>query len=141
MNFKNIFDNYKNIAVVGMSKSIEKAAHTVPGYMKKQGYNIVPVNPNAEIIMKMKVYPNLLEIEEQIDMINVFRPSYDCLEVVEQAIERKNKRGDVKVIWLQLGILSNDAKMMAEENGIEFVQDRCIYVEHKQYLKDKLSDN
>ncbi len=140
MNLNKIFDNYKNIAVVGMSKSIEKAAHTVPGYMKKRGYNIVPVNPNSEIIMKMKSYPNLLSVEEEIDMVNIFRPSYDCLEVVEQAIERKNKRGDIKLIWLQLGIINNDAKMMAEENGIEFIQDKCIYVEHKQYLKDKLDN-
>jgi uncharacterized protein len=141
MNLNKIFENYKNIAVVGMSKSIEKPAHTVPGYMKKQGYNIIPVNPNAVTIMKLKVYPDLLSVEEEIQMVNVFRPAYDCLEVVEQAIERKHNRGDVKLIWLQLGIINNDAKMMAEENGIEFIQDKCIYIEHKQYLSNKSSNS
>lgn len=131
MNFKKIFQETKSIAVVGMSKDISKAAHTVPGYMKKQGYKIIPVNPFAETIMKEKCYPDLLSIEEEIDMVNVFRPSQDCLAVVEEAVERKKQRGDIKTIWLQLGILNNEAKMLAEEYDIEFIQDKCIYVEHK----------
>lgn len=135
MEFKEIFEKYKNIAVVGMSKHLEKPAFTVPGYMKKQGYNLYPVNPTAETIMKLKCYPNLLEVEGEIDIVNVFRPGQDCLEIVEQAIERKNTKGDVKVIWLQLGIINNDAKMIAEENDIFFIQDTCIYVEHRDYLK------
>ncbi|MFY8160454.1 MAG: CoA-binding protein [Candidatus Kapaibacteriota bacterium] len=135
MNMKEIFDNYKNITVVGMSRHLDKAAFTVPGYMKKQGYNIIPVNPNAETIMKLKVYPNLMDIEETIDMVNVFRPGYECLEVVEEAIARHRQKGDVKLIWLQLGIINNDAQMLAEENGIQFIQDKCIYVEHREYLK------
>lgn len=135
MEFKEIFEKYKNIAVVGMSKHLEKPAFTVPGYMKKQGYNLYPVNPTAETIMKLKCYPNLLEVDGEIDIVNVFRPGQDCLEIVEQAIERKNTIGDVKVIWLQLGIINNDAKMIAEENDIFFIQDTCIYVEHRDYLK------
>lgn len=135
MEFKEIFEKYKNIAVVGMSKHLEKPAFTVPGYMKKQGYNIYPVNPNAETIMKLKCYPNLMAVEGEIDIVNVFRPGQDCLDIVEQAIERKNTKGDVKVIWLQLGIINNDAKMIAEENDIFFIQDTCIYVEHREYLK------
>lgn len=130
-NMKEIFDTCKNIAVVGFSKDISKAAHTVPGYMKKQGYNIFPINPSADTIMGLKCYKTLSEVPEKIDMVNVFRPSQDCLEIVEEAVSRHNLNGDIKLIWLQLGIVNNDAKMIAEENGIEFIQDACIYVEHK----------
>jgi hypothetical protein len=131
MEMKEFFDSIKNIAVVGMSKDISKAAHTVPMYMKKQGYNILPINPTVEVINKMKVYPDIHSVEEDIDLLNVFRPSQDCLDIVEQAVARKKLRGDIKYIWLQLGIINNDAKMLAEENGIIFYQDLCIYVEHK----------
>lgn len=132
-----IFDRYKKIAVVGMSKSVDKAAHAVPAYMAKQGFTIYPVNPTTDEILKLKTYPNLLEVEGEIDIVNIFRPSQDCLQVVEEAVERKNKKGDIKVIWLQLGIVNNDAKMLAEEYGIVFVQDKCIYVEHKNWLQTK----
>ncbi len=128
---KEIFENYKNIAVVGFSRDLSKAAHTVPGYMKKQGYILYPVNPNAETIMGLKCYKSLSEIPEKIDMVNIFRPAQDCLDLVEEAVSRHNLNGDIKMIWLQLGIINNEAKMIAEENGIEFIQDKCIYVEHK----------
>lgn len=131
MNMKEIFDNCKTIAVVGMSRDLNKAAHTVPGYMKKKGYTLYPVNPFTERIMGLEVYKSLMDIPEQIDMVNVFRPAQDCLEIVEEAVKRKKEKGDIKLIWLQLGIINNDAKMLAEENGIEFIQDKCIYVEHK----------
>ena len=131
MNLKEIFQNHKNIAVYGMSSNFEKPAFTVPGYMIKQGYNIIPINPTADTILKRKVYRKLADIPEQIDMLNVFRPSDEALEVVKEAVERKKDKGDIKLIWLQLGIKNDEAKKLAEDNGIEFIQDKCIYVEHK----------
>ena len=129
---KEIFENYNNIAVVGMSRHLEKPSFTVPSYMKKQGFKIIPVNPTTESIMKLTSYPDLKSVPDFVEIVLVFRPSSDVLEIVRQAIERKNEKGDVKVIWLQLGIINDKAKKLASENGLEFVQDKCIYVVHKE---------
>lgn len=134
MNHTEIFENCKNIAVVGMSRFLDKAAHTVPAYMKKQGFDIFPVNPDAETILKLKCYSRLGDVPDPIDMVNVFRPSEQALEVVKEAVERKRARGDIKVIWLQLGIINDEAKALAEAEGIFFIQDKCIYVEHRAFL-------
>lgn len=128
---KELFENYNNIAVVGMSRHLEKPSFTVPSYMKKQGYKIIPVNPTTDSIMKLTSYPDLKSIPDFVEIVLVFRPSSDAVEIVKQAIERKNEKGDVKVIWLQLGIINEEAKELAIQNGFEFIQDKCIYVEHK----------
>lgn len=132
MEMNEIFDNMKNIAVYGMSANIAKAAHTVPGYMLKRGYNIIPINPTAEVIMKQKVYKNIMDIPEEIDMLNIFRPEEEALSIVQEAVERKKAKGDIKLIWLQLGLRNAEAKKLAEENGIEYIEDKCLYIEHKK---------
>lgn len=132
MDYSEIFESYKNIAVVGMSRHLSKPSFTVPSYMKKQGFNIIPVNPHADSIMKLKSYPNLMAIPERIDIVNVFRPSDEALEVVKEAIERRKAKGDVEMIWLQLGIVNEEAKQLALENDIEFIQDVCMYVAHNE---------
>jgi predicted CoA-binding protein len=128
---KELFESYNNIAVVGMSRHLEKPSFTVPSYMKKQGYKVIPVNPTIDSIMKLPSYPDLKSVPDFVEIVLVFRPSNDALEIVKHAIERKNEKGDVKVIWLQLGIINDEAKELAIQNGIEFIQDKCIYVEHK----------
>lgn len=133
MEMNEIFEKYKNIAVYGMSTNISKPAHTVPGYMIKQGYNVFPIHPAAERIAKQKAYKSIMDIPEKIDILNVFRPSEECLDVVKEAVERKKINGDIKLIWLQLGIINDEAKKLAEDNGIDFIQDKCIYVEHKNH--------
>jgi predicted CoA-binding protein len=130
MNISEIFDNYKNIAVYGMSVNPEKAAHTVPLFLLKQGYNIIPVNPKYDSISGQKAYKNLLEIPDKIDILNVFRPADEALDIVEQAIERRKRKGDINLIWLQLGIANDEAQEIAIKNGFEFIQDKCIYVEY-----------
>lgn len=136
MEMKEIFANYKNIAVYGMSSDLTKAAHNVPGYMLKKGYNVIPINPTAETIMKQKVYKNIMDIPDSIDILNIFRPQEEALEIVKEAVERKNAKGDIKLIWLQLGLQNAEAKKLAEENGIEYIENKCIYVEHKKVLED-----
>lgn len=136
MEMKEIFSNYKNIAVYGMSTNLEKAAHGVPGYMLKKGYNVIPINPTAETIMKQKVYKNIMDIPDNIDILNIFRPQEEALEIVKEAVERKNAKGDIKLIWLQLGLQNAEAKKLAEENGIEYIENKCIYVEHKKVLEN-----
>lgn len=132
MDFEKIFDEYKNIAVYGMSSNSSKAAHTVPLYIKKQGYNVIPVNPKYDEIAGIKAYSELSGIPERIDVLNVFRPSEEAVEIVEQAIKRNKEKGDIKLIWFQLGIANEEAKNLAEEHGFEYIEDRCIYVEHNK---------
>ena len=117
----------KNIAVVGMSKNPEKAAHYVPKYLAEQGYNIIPVNPTTGEILEKKCYPNLLEIPVQIDIVDVFRPSDQVRPVIEEAIKMKPK-----VIWLQEGIHDPEAESMAKKAGIDVVFNRCMLAEHQR---------
>ena len=134
MNFKEIFENNKNIAVVGMSSNSFKAAHTVPMFMLNMGYNVIPVNPMATEIKGMKCFKDLSEIPENIDIVNVFRPSEDAENVVIEAIERHKNKGDVKIIWVQEGIYTKNGKNLAEENGIIYIEDVCMYKAYTNYM-------
>lgn len=119
-----------------MSTSLNKAAHGVPGYMLKQGYNIIPIHPTAEKIMKQKAYTNIMDIPDNIDILNIFRPADEAEGIVKEAIERKKAKGDIRLIWLQLGLKNEKAKKLAEENGIQYIEDKCIYIEHKKVLEN-----
>lgn len=117
----------RNVAVVGMSKNEEKAANYVPRYLMQQGYNIVPVNPTAESILERKCYRSLDDVQEQVDIVDVFRPSDQVLPVVQEAIKKRPK-----VIWLQEGIHNEEAERLAEEAGIKVVYNRCMLAEHQR---------
>jgi predicted CoA-binding protein len=134
---REILTKYRNITVVGMSKNPEKPAHSVPAYLASQGYNIIPLNPSAERILDRRSYPSLKEIEENVDVVQVFRPSDQVVDIVKEAIARKRERGDVKVIWLQEGIEKEEARRLAEREGITFVQNRCMYKELKRLLQER----
>lgn len=118
--------NFKNIAVVGMSRDPVKAAHFVPKYMIERGYNIIPVNPSANEILGKRTYAKVSDIKSQVDMIDVFRPSEDVHSVVEDSV----KKPGVKVIWLQEGIHNAEAEKIALDNKINVVFNRCIMAEH-----------
>ena len=117
----------KNIAVVGMSKNPEKAAHFVPKYLADRGYNIIPVNPTTNEIMGKKCYHKISEVNESIDIVNVFRPSDQVMPVVEEAIKK-----NPKVIWLQEGIHNQEAEELVRNVGIEVVFNRCMLAEHER---------
>ncbi len=121
------FYSLKNIAVVGMSKYPEKAAHYVPKYLADKGYNIIPVNPTADEIMGKKCYHEINEVNESIDIVDVFRPSDQVFPVVEAAIKKKPK-----LIWLQEGIHNQEAEELARNAGIEVVFNRCMLAEHER---------
>jgi predicted CoA-binding protein len=112
------------IAVVGASRDPSKSAHSVPRQILRHGWRIIPVNPFTDEIFGLKTVPTLADIDEPIDLVNIFRPSHDALEVVRQAIEIK-----APAVWLQTGIVSREARRLAEEAGIDYVEDRCIAVE------------
>jgi uncharacterized protein len=117
----------KNIAVIGMSKNQEKAAHYVPKYLAEHGYNITPVNPTTEEILDKKCYPTVDKIEAPIDIVDVFRPSDQVLPVVQEAIKIKPK-----VIWLQEGIHNAEAEELARKEGIKVIFNRCMLAEHQR---------
>ncbi len=123
---KQIF-SLKNVAVIGMSKNQEKAAHYVPKYLSQNGYNIMPVNPTADEILDKKCYPSVEDIPEPIDIVDVFRPSDQVLPVVQEAIKKKPK-----VIWLQEGIHNAEAEELARKEGIKVVFNRCMLAEHQR---------
>jgi len=129
---RDIFTKYHTIAVYGMSKNPAKAAHSVPAFLLSKGYTIIPVNPSADMILNRRSYRNLKEVEEQIDIMEVFRPSEEALSIVQEAVERKKEKGDIAVIWLQEGIKNEEAKMLAEQNGIIFIQDHCMFKEYNR---------
>ena len=117
----------KKVAVVGMSKNEEKAANYVPKYLISQGYEILPVNPTAQTIMDRPCHSSLLDIKEQIDIVDVFRPSDQVISVVQEAIKIKPK-----VIWLQEGIHNFEAENLARNAGIKVVFNRCMLAEHQR---------
>ena len=123
---KQIF-SLKNVAVIGMSRHPEKAAHFVPKYLSEQGFNILPVNPMSSEILNKKCYSSVTEINEPIDIVDVFRPSDQVLPVVKEAIKMKPK-----VIWLQEGIHNQEAEELARKEGIKVVFNRCMLAEHQR---------
>jgi len=118
--------NADTIAVVGCSSTPGKAAHGVPKYMQEHGYRIVPVNPTTDEVLGERAYDSLTEIEEEVDIVDVFRPSEEVSGIVDEVLDRD----DVDSVWLQLNIRDDDAGERVEESGRRFVQDKCLKVEH-----------
>lgn len=121
----NVLNQNKSIAVVGMSSNPAKPSHYVPQTMLKNGYEIIPVNPNIEKISGLRSYKTLLDLPIVPDIVNIFRPSQDVPQIVDDAI----KIG-AKVIWMQLGIVNNEAANKAREAGLVVVMNKCIKVEY-----------
>ncbi len=118
------------IAVVGCSSTPSKAAHRIPKYMLDHGYDIVPVNPNADEIFGREAYDTLSDVPPGIDIVDVFRPSAEVAGIVDEALGRE----DAGVVWTQLGIRDDAAADRAESAGKRVVQDRCLKVEHQRLL-------
>ncbi|WP_431920411.1 CoA-binding protein [Micromonospora wenchangensis] len=112
------------IAVVGASRDPGKAAHRVPAQMQRYGWRIIPVNPTVDELFGERVYPSLADIPHPVDLVNVFRPARDAVEVVRQAAAI-----GAPAVWLQLGIVSAEARRIAGAAGMDYVEDRCLIVE------------
>jgi uncharacterized protein len=122
-----ILQNAKTIAVVGLSSNPLRASHGVSAYMQAQGYRIIPVNPQEEFVLGEKSYPSLLEVPERVDIVNIFRRSEFVPEVVEQAIQKK-----AAMVWMQEGVVHEQAAEKARQAGLFVVQDLCILQEHRK---------
>jgi len=129
---KEILKNSKNIAVIGASNNIIKSAHRIPKYLQEMEYNIIPVNPNSNEVLGVKTYKSIADIPKDIklDIVNIFRPSKDIDSLMPDIIKRFKEVNDIKLIWLQEGIQSSEAKKIAHENGVHFIQSICIYKVH-----------
>jgi predicted CoA-binding protein len=125
----------KNIAVVGLSKKDGRPAHDIPLMLPQWGYHVVGVNPSAAPnVGSITVVGSIDDVEMEIDILNVFRPSSDTDAIIDQALARRARRGDVRCIWLQLGITSQHGARKCAEAGVTYIDDTCIYVV-QQYVK------
>ena len=135
---KEILNRYKVVAVVGLSKDPEKDSHIVSVYLKQHGYSIIPINPFADEVLGEKSYKGLLdippEIQKTIEIVDVFRPAKDVVPVVEQAITLKQMYGKPFVVWMQLGIVSEQAAEMASRASLVVIMDKCLMVEHQRLV-------
>ena len=132
-NIKEILNKYKSIAMIGVSNDPTKASTIVMKYMQKYGFKVFPVNPKAkgQKILGEEVFEKITDIKDPVDIVDVFRPSKEALDIAKDTVIIK-----AKVLWLQLGIKSEEAKKIVEENKIEYVEDRCTKMEYqKHFLK------
>ena len=130
---KEILSKYKKIAMVGVSNDPTKASTIVMKYMQKYGFKVYPVNPKAEgqKILGEDVCGKITDIKDKVDIVNVFRPSKEALDIAKNTVEIK-----AKVLWLQLGIKNEQAKKLVIKNNIEYIEDRCTKMEYqKHFLK------
>jgi predicted CoA-binding protein len=119
----------RTIAVVGLSADPEKPSHEVAAYLQAHGYRIIPVNPRGGVILGETVYADLRAVPEPIDLVDVFRPATACPDVARAAVAVR-----AKVLWLQLGIVNEEAAALARAAGLAVVMDRCTLREHRRLL-------
>jgi hypothetical protein len=130
---KNILLSAKTIASVGLSSNMEKESYWIASYLKEQGYRVIPVNPTADEILGEKAYPDLESIPEQIDVVQVFRRPEDVPPVVDSAI----KIG-ANVVWMQEGIVHEEAAQKARDAGLQVVMDACMRMTHRRLIGPRL---
>jgi hypothetical protein len=124
---KEILNRYKVIAVVGLSSNPERPSYNVANYLKSQGYRIIPVNPREQEVLGERCYPDLSSIPEPIEVVDIFRRPEDVPAIVEEAI-----KVGAKVVWMQEGIINEEAAARAREAGLLVVMDRCMLKEHQK---------
>ena len=133
---KEILTTYRTVAVVGLSREPDKASYRVSAYLKAHGFRIIPVNPSADEILGEKSYKSLLdippEIQKTIEVVDIFRPSKDVPVIVEQAIKLKAMHGKPYVVWMQLGIVNEQAAETAKKAGLTVVMNKCMMIEHSR---------
>ena len=125
---KGVLDNSHTIAIVGLSNKPDRASYKVASYLKEHGYKIVPVNPQIDSVLGEKSYPDLLSVPDKIDIVDIFRKSEDVGPIVEQAIIK-----GAKTVWMQLGIINEEAAIRASAAGLNTLMDLCLKIEHQKF--------
>lgn len=127
-----ILQSTRTIATVGLSSSPAKVSYGVAAYLQSRGYRVIPVNPSAQTILAEKAYPDLASIPFPVDLIQVFRPAQEV-----PAIARQAPATGAKVLWMQEGISSAEAKGIAEQGGLKVIMDRCMRTEHRRLIGNR----
>ena len=130
-NTKEILRKYKKIALVGASKDLTKTSSIVMKYLQKYGFKVYPVNPSmkGEEILGEKVFGSVSEIDSTVEIIDVFRPSSEAIEIAKEAVNI-----NAKVLWLQLDIKNEEAKKIAEANNILYIDNKCTKIEFEKHF-------
>lgn len=125
---REILAAFQTIAVVGLSRHKYKSAHSVPAALKAAGFSVIPVNPYASTVLGEKAYPRLTDVRETVDVVELFRPSREAPDIARAAV----KIG-ARALWLQSGLVSREARTIAEEAGLLYVEDRCMAVDRARF--------
>ncbi len=125
---KEILDQSKTVAIVGLSSNPERPSYSVARYLKHAGYHIIPVNPNETEVLGERAYPDLLSVPEPIDIVDIFRRPEAVPDIVQQAIQIK-----AKVVWMQPGAENYDAAETAEAAGLKTIVGMCMRAEHQGF--------
>ena len=130
-NTKEILEKYKKIALVGASKDLNKTSTIVMKYLQQYGFKVYPVNPSmkGEEILGEKVFGSISEIDNDVEIIDVFRPSNEAIEIAKEAVKI-----NAKVLWLQLDIRNEEAKKIVEANNILYIENKCTKIEFEKYI-------
>lgn len=121
----------KNIAVIGISPTEGKPSNYVSKFLIEKGYNIIPINPNYTEILNKKSYGKVSEVQEVIDIIDIFRKSEDVLPLIKESIDKEG----IKVVWMQKGIYNKEAEKIASDKGITVIYNRCMMEEYQRLFK------
>jgi uncharacterized protein len=132
---KKILENSRTVAVVGASADDTKPSNTVPARLQRAGFKVIPVNPSGKEILGHAAATSLSEIDEPVDVVEVFRPAEEAPDIAREAVEI-----GAKTLWLQLGLRSEEARRIAESGGLEYVEDHCMGRERDRYDITKQMD-
>jgi thioredoxin len=137
---RNALEKYRTVAVVGLSDDPSKASHTVAKFLQSKGWRIIPVNPFVDHVLGEKSYKSLLDlpddVQKTVEVVDIFRQPKDVPPVVDQAIQLKNKNGKPHMVWMQLGIVNEEAAAKAREAGLIVIMDRCMKIESERLEKE-----
>lgn len=125
---RRVLGQSRTVAIVGLSTNSQKASYFVGTYLKSHGFQVIPVHPKADRILDEKAYPTLLDIDQKVDIVCIFRPPRECPTYAQQAVAI-----GASALWLQLRLISEDAASIADGAGLDVVMDRCIKMEHGRY--------
>jgi predicted CoA-binding protein len=124
---RSILGEARTIAVVGLSSSPDRPSNRVARYLQEQGYRIIPVNPNETEVLGERAHPSLTDIPDRIDVVDVFRRAEATPPIAREAVQVR-----ARLLWLQSGIVNEEARRIAEEGGVRVVMDECLMVEHER---------
>jgi predicted CoA-binding protein len=135
-NTAEILKKYRIVAVVGLSRDPSKESYRVANFLKEHGFHIIPVNPTTDQILNEKSYKSLaeipIEIQRTVEIVDIFRPSEDVSPIVEQAVQLRKEHGVPHVVWMQLGIINEEAAALAKNAGITVIMDKCMMQEYRR---------